>query len=64
VPDETVICRYRHLLEKDKVGESMPDTVNCHLGERAIKIATGTIADATILHAPSSTKDKAGERNP
>jgi IS5 family transposase len=64
VPDETTICRFRHLLEKHKLGESMLDTVNYHLGERGIKIATGTIVDATIIHAPSSTKNKAGQRDP
>ena len=64
VPDETTICRFRHLLEKHKLGGEMLDTVNHHLGERGIKIATGTIVDATILHAPSSTKNKAGARDP
>jgi IS5 family transposase len=64
VPDETTICRFRHLLEKHKLGEAMLDTVNYHLGERGIKIATGTIVDATILHAPSSTSNKAGQRDP
>src|ERR1035437_6847782 len=64
VPDETTICRFRHLLEKHKLGESMLDTVNYHLGERGIKITTGTIVDATMIHAPSSTKNKAGQRDP
>src|ERR1035441_10636656 len=41
VPDETTICRFRHLLEKHKLGEAMLDTVNYHLGERGIQIATG-----------------------
>ncbi len=64
VPDETTICRFRHLLEKHELGGRMLDTVNYHLGERGIQIATGTIVDATILHAPSSTKNKAGQRDP
>lgn len=64
VPDETTICRFRHLLEKHNLGGKMLDTVNDHLGEHGIKIATGTIVDATIIHAPSSTKNKAGQRDP
>ncbi len=64
VPDETTICRFRHLLEKHDLGGKMLDTVNCHLGERGIKIATMTIVDATILHAPSSTKNQEGQRDP
>ncbi len=42
----------------------MLDTVNDHLGARGIKIETGTIVDATIIHAPSSTKNKEGQRDP
>jgi IS5 family transposase len=64
VPDETTICRFRHLLEKHELGEAMLDTVNYHLGERGIQIATGTIVDATMIHAPSSTKNKEGQRDP
>ena len=64
VPDETTICRFRHLLEKHELGGSTLDEVNCHLGERGIQIATGTMVDATIIHAPSSTRNKAGQRDP
>jgi len=63
-PDETTICRFRHLLEKHKLGEEMLDTVNRHLDSKGIHIATGTIVDATIIHAPSSTKNASGERDP
>ena len=63
-PDETTILRFRHLLEKHELGGRMLDEVNLHLDERGIKIATGTIVDATILHASSSTKNKAGQRDP
>ncbi len=63
VPDETTICRLRQL-EKQDLGGKMLDTVNYHPCERGIKIATGTMVDATILHAPSSTKNKAGQRDP
>jgi IS5 family transposase len=63
-PDETTILRFRHLLEKHHLGEEMLETVNHHLEAKGIRIATGTIVDATIIHAPSSTKNKSGERDP
>jgi IS5 family transposase len=63
-PDETTICRFRHLLEKHDLGGLMLEAVNIHLEARGIRIATGTIVDATISHAPSSTKNANGERDP
>jgi IS5 family transposase len=63
-PDEMTILRFRHLLEKHDLGGLMLDAVNVHLEARGIKIQTGTIVDATILHAPSSTKNSTGERDP
>jgi IS5 family transposase len=63
-PDETTICRFRHLLEKHELGGAMLDVVNHHLDSKGIRIATGTIVDATIIHAPSSTKNSTGERDP
>ena len=63
-PDETTICRFRHLLEKHDLCGLMLDAVNVHLEAKGIRIATGTIVDATILHAPSSTKNTSGERDP
>src|ERR1035437_9988338 len=63
-PDETTVCRFRHLLEKHDVGGEMLDTVNLHLEAKGIRIATGTIVDATIIQAPSSTKNQSGERDP
>ena len=59
-----LICRFRHLLEKHSLGEEMLEAVNYHLEAKGIQIATGTIVDATIIHAPSSTKNKSGERDP
>jgi hypothetical protein len=50
-PDETSVCRFRHLLEKHELGEAMLDAVNHHLGSKGIRITTGTIVDATIIHA-------------
>jgi IS5 family transposase len=63
-PDETTVLRFRHLLEKHDLGGMMLDAVNVHLEARGIKIQTGTIVDATIIHAPSSTKNEAGKRDP
>ena len=63
-PDETTVCRFRHLLEKHHLGGQMLEAVNLHLETKGIRIATGTIVDATIVHAPSSTKNRSGERDP
>ena len=63
-PDETTICRFRHLLEKHELGGAMLDRVNEHLATKGIKIATGTIVDATIIHAPSSTRNEKKVRDP
>ena len=63
-PDETTICRFRHLLEKHDLCGLMLEAVNVHLESKGIKIATGTIVDATIIHAPSSTKNSTGKRDP
>lgn len=63
-PDETTVCKFRHLLEKHKLGEPLFKEMNHHLHEHRIKIRPGTIVDATIISAPSSTKNKSGERDP
>src|ERR1019366_7133092 len=63
-PDETTILRFRHLLEQHDLCGKMLDTVNLYLDRKGIRITTGTIVDATIIHAPSSTKNSTGERDP
>jgi IS5 family transposase len=63
-PDETTILRFRHVLEEHQLGGLMLEAVNVHLEAEGIKIQTGTIVDATIIHAPSSTKNSMGERDP
>ena len=63
-PDETTVCRFRHLLEKHDLGGLMLEAVNVHLEAKGLRIATGTIVDATILHAPSSTRNATGQRDP
>jgi IS5 family transposase len=64
VPDETTVCKFRRLLEKHKLGEVSFKAVNRHLHEQGIKVSRGTIVDASIISAPSSTKNKCGERDP
>src|ERR1700751_581953 len=64
VPDESTILGFRHLLEKHELGGAMLNAVNQYLESRGIRISTGTIVDATIIHAPSSTKNRSGERDP
>jgi transposase, IS5 family len=63
-PDETTVCKFRHLLERAKLGKVLLKAVNDHLRREGIKISNGTIVDATIIGAPSSTKNKDGERDP
>jgi IS5 family transposase len=63
-PDETTILRFRHLLESHDLGRQLFAAVNAHLQVQGLKIATGTIVDATIINAPSSTKNQEGERDP
>ena len=64
VPDETTICNFRHLLERHDLGKPLFETVHEHLERRGIKLAHGTIVDATIISAPSSTKNATGTRDP
>ncbi len=63
-PDETTILNFRHLLERHDLCGAMLDAVNHYLESRGIRIGTGTIVDATIIHAPSSTKNSTGTRDP
>ncbi len=63
-PDETTILRFRHLLEKHSLGRRLFEEVGRHLQAQGMKLSTGTIVDATIISAPGSTKNKAGERDP
>ncbi len=63
VPDETTICRFRHLLEKHDLGRGLFEQVHRHLESRGMKVATGTIVDATIINV-SSTKNQDQVRDP
>ena len=64
VPDETTVCRFRHLLEEHDLGRQLFDQVQRHLTAKGLKVATGTIVDATIINAPSSTKNADKARDP
>jgi IS5 family transposase len=63
-PDETTVCKFRHLLERNKLGEKIFVTVNAYLKKNGVKTATGTIVDATIISAPGSTKNADKARDP
>ena len=64
VPDETTILNFRHLLESHDLCGAIFDAVNHFLDRNGIRISTGTIVDATIIAAPSSTKNSKKERDP
>lgn len=64
VPDESTICRFRHLLERHELGEKIFQEVHRHLEALGIKVGTGTIVDATLISAPPSTKNRAKQRDP
>ena len=63
IPDETTILTFRHLLEENELGEQIFQTVRAaHLKERGMAMKQGTIIDATLIAAPSSTLTEAGGR--
>ncbi len=64
VPDETTILRFRHLLEKHALTGAIFDAVKVLLEERRLLLRSGTIVDATIVAAPSSTKNATASRDP
>jgi transposase, IS5 family len=64
VPDESTVLRFRHLLETHGLGEKLFQQAHAYLEGQGIKIGTGTIVDATIISAPSSTKNKDKSRDP
>src|SRR5574337_281425 len=64
VPDETTICKFRHLLEAHQLGEPLFTLIRTYLAEQGLQISRGTIVDATIITAPSSTKNRTKERDP
>ena len=63
-PDETTVCKFRHLLEKHDLGRRLFQEVHQHLETQGLKVSTGTIVDASIINAPSSTKNAEQKRDP
>lgn len=63
-PDETTVCKFRHLLERHELGARLFEAVAEHLENHGLKVARGTIVDASIIAAPSSTKNREKRRDP
>ena len=64
IPDESTILHFRHLLEKHQLGQGLFEEIKACLEEQGIALKEGTIVDATIIQAPSSTKNREGKRDP
>jgi IS5 family transposase len=64
IPDETTILNFRHLLEEHALGKKLFKEINAHLDDQGLILKEGTIVDASIIAAPTSTKNKARERDP
>ena len=64
LPDESTILRFRHMLEQNDLGAQILAAVNAKLIDRGLMLKTGTVVDATLIAAPSSTKNDKGERDP
>ncbi len=64
VPDETTLLNFCHLLEDHNLIRKIFEDVNAYLGEKGLLLSGGSIVDATIIHAPSSTINKDKKRDP
>jgi IS5 family transposase len=64
LPDETTILNFRHFLEKHKFGRCLFETIQRHLAGQGLRLQEGSIVDASIIAAPTSTKNKSGARDP
>jgi len=64
IPDETTILAFRHLLEKHDLSQQIFEVVKAHLKANGTAMKQGTIIDATLIAAPSSTKNKSKDRDP
>jgi IS5 family transposase len=64
LPDRVGILRFRHLLEQHQLADQLLKTVNAQLSAQGYLLKEGTVVDATLIAAPSSTKNKDGERDP
>jgi IS5 family transposase len=64
LPDETTILKFRHRLEEYELTSDILALINAHLEQNGIHVSKGSMVDATIIHAPSSTKNNSGSRDP
>ncbi len=64
IPDETTICKFRHLLERQGLTGALFEEINGLLGERGLILRKGTMVDVTLIAAPTSTKNAQGKRDP
>jgi len=64
IPDETTVLNFRHLLERHQLTEKLFAEVNAYLADKGVTLRSGTLVDATIIDAPSSTKNEAKARDP
>lgn len=64
IPDRVSILRFRHLLEEHQLAPQMLAVVNATLADKGLMLKQGTVVDATLIAAPSSTKNQGGERDP
>ena len=64
IPDETTILTFRHLLERHDLGQQIFEVVKAHLKVNGMAMKQGTIVDATLIAAPTSTKNDKKERDP
>ena len=64
IPDESTILHFCHLLERHQLGQGLFAEIKGHLQEQGVQLREGTIVDATIIEAPSSTKNRTGQRDP
>lgn len=63
IPDETTLLNFRRLLETYQLSDKLFDDVNIYLEEQGIKVSQGSMVDASIIHSPSSTKNKEKQRD-
>jgi len=64
MPDESTILKFRHLLERHGLAVALLEEINALLGERGLILRQGTMVDATLVAAPTSTKNSEGKRDP
>lgn len=64
IPDRTTLMNFRHLLERHQLARQLLETINQWLTDSGVMMKQGTLVDATIIEAPTSTKNKQNQRDP